>query len=157
MPIMTRGSLRRFPVIGSALAFLTGLFLAGVLDIPGFSEAQQQDSRYAAEATKTPAPPATGVANLQSLSEAFASVAEAVKPSVVFIKSGKRNATNDDDQPQLQLPPGFEQFMPRGPQMQPEFQEAAGSGFIVSRNGYILTNAHVVEGSDEVSVRLLDR
>jgi serine protease Do len=157
MPIMTRGSLRRFPVIGSALAFLTGLFLAGVLDIPGFSEAQQQDSRYAAEATKTPAPPATGVANLQSLSEAFASVAEAVKPSVVFIKSGKRNATNDDDQPQLQLPPGFEQFMPRGPQMQPEFQEAAGSGFIVSRDGYILTNAHVVEGSDEVSVRLLDR
>src|SRR6185503_8152564 len=37
------------------------------------------------------------------------------------------------------------------------FQEAAGSGFIVSRDGYILTNAHVVDKSDEVTVRLLDR
>ena len=47
--------------------------------------------------------------------------------------------------------------MPRLPQMQPQFQEAAGSGFIVSRDGYILTNAHVVDESDEVTVRLLDR
>jgi serine protease Do len=155
--MIPRGSLRRFPVVGSALAFLAGLFLAGVLNIPGFTEAQQQDSRYAvAETTRTVTPPA-GAANLQSLSEAFASVAEAVKPSVVFIKSGKHNDTSDDDQPQFQLPPGFEQFMPRLPQMQPEFQEAAGSGFIVSRDGYILTNAHVVDESDEVTVRLLDR
>ena len=152
-----RGSLRRFPIVGSALAFLAGLVLAGVLNIPGFSEAQQQDSRYAvAETTKTVTPPAAA-ANLQSLSEAFASVAEAVKPSVVFIKSGKQSDTSDDDQPQFQLPPGFEQFMPRLPQMQPQFQEAAGSGFIVSRDGYILTNAHVVDESDEVTVRLLDR
>ena len=41
--------------------------------------------------------------------------------------------------------------------MQPQFQEAAGSGFIVSRDGYILTNDHVVDNSDQVTVRLLDR
>ena len=75
--MLRRGSLRRFPVVGSALAFLAGLFLAGVLNIPGFTEAQQQDSRYAvAETTRAATPPA-GVANLQSLSETFASVAEA--------------------------------------------------------------------------------
>jgi serine protease Do len=155
MLMTPRSSLRRFPITGSVLAFLTGVGLAGVLNIPGLSQAQQQDSRIAAE-TAAVRPPTEAVAELQNLSEAFASVAEAVKPSVVFIKSGRRNEQSDRMQPRFQLPPGFEEFMPRMPQM-PEFQEASGSGFIVSRDGYILTNDHVVSGSDEVTVRLLDR
>jgi serine protease Do len=150
---MPEASLRRFPLVGVILAFLVGLLLAGTLDLPGASSAQQGD-RYAAD---TPAAPA-GMAELQNLSEAFASVAEAVKPSVVFIKSGKRGARDERRVPHPQLPPGFEEFFPQLPQMRPpEFQEAAGSGFIVSRDGYILTNDPVVDGSDVVTVRLLDR
>jgi serine protease Do len=153
---MSYSSLRRFPFLGVTLAFLVGLLMAGMLHLPGLTEAQQQEGRLAAAPA---APPAAGVANLQNLSDAFASVAEAIKPSVVFIKSGKRNEADEEQrQPQFRLPPGFEEFMPRFPQMQPpEFQEAAGSGFIVSRDGYILTNDHVVNGSDQVTVRLLDR
>ncbi len=65
---------------------------------------------------------------------------------------------DEQSAPRFRMPPGFEQFFPRLPQMQsPEFQESAGSGFVVSSDGYILTNDHVVDGSDNVTVRLLDR
>src|SRR5688572_23804774 len=102
MLMMPRGSLRRFPLYGSILAFLTGIGLAGVLNLPGLSEAQQQDSRLAAEHTALP--PSEAVADLQNLSEAFAAVAEAVKPSVVYIKSGRRNE-EAERMPRFQLPP----------------------------------------------------
>ncbi len=150
---MSGGWSRRLWAGGVGVAFLAGAALAGSVSMPRAS-AQQQETRYAVDH----APPASaGAAGLQSLSEAFASVAETVKPSVVYIKSGKNGGDadqSDDDQPQL--PPGFEQFFPRF-RMQPQFEEAAGSGFIVSRDGYILTNDHVVDGSDQVTVRLLDR
>ncbi|MGH7512926.1 MAG: trypsin-like peptidase domain-containing protein, partial [Gemmatimonadales bacterium] len=133
------------------LAFLAGLLVAGVLHLPNFSSAQQPSAPAVAASKPAPA----GVAALSDLSEAFASVAEHVKPSVVFIKSGHTERRQQG--PQLQVPPGFEQFFPRLPQQGPDFQESAGSGFIVSKDGYILTNDHVVEGSDQVTVRLLDR
>ncbi|HEV8456526.1 MAG TPA: trypsin-like peptidase domain-containing protein, partial [Gemmatimonadales bacterium] len=59
----------------------------------------------------------------------------------------------------MELPPGLEPFFRGLPPMQqePRFQEGSGSGFVVSKDGYILTNNHVVDGSDQVVVRLLDR
>jgi serine protease Do len=59
----------------------------------------------------------------------------------------------------MQVPPEFEQFFRNFPPMQqePRFQEGSGSGFVVSKDGYVLTNNHVVDGSDQVTVRLLDR
>jgi serine protease Do len=49
----------------------------------------------------------------------------------------------------------FRRFMPDMPERGGP-REGLGSGFIISKDGYILTNAHVVAGSDEVNVRLAD-
>jgi serine protease Do len=155
---MTNGWLPRLRSGGVGLAFALGLVTAGFLHVPYATEAQQ-----AGASAVTGAPPQSrtlppAAASLQSLSEAFASVAEVVKPSVVYIKSGRRPQTARE-LPRMQLPPGFERFFRDFPpfQQEPRFQEGSGSGFIVSRDGYILTNNHVVDGSDQVTVRLLDR
>jgi serine protease Do len=54
----------------------------------------------------------------------------------------------------------FRRFIPRqqppGPGNRPEAR-SLGSGFIISADGYILTNAHVVEGADEINVRFTDK
>ena len=159
-PIMQAGWLRRLKSSGVALAFAVGLLTAGLLQLPYQSSAQQQATPAVPTAARS-LPLASS--SLVDLSEAFASVAEHVKPSVVYIKSGRKPETARRDGPQarprMQVPPGFEEFFRNFPPMQqePRFQEGSGSGFIVSADGYILTNNHVVDGSDQVTVRLLDR
>src|SRR5918998_1756757 len=149
---MTHGWLRRLRSSGVGLAFAFGLLTAGFFHLPYQSSAQQPGT----SAVSTNAVPAGAVA-LQTLSESFASVAEHVKPSVVYIKSGRKGQTARN-QPRMEVPPGFERFFRNFPPMQePQFQESSGSGFIVSKDGYILTNNHVVDESNQVTVRLLDR
>src|ERR671934_2933787 len=131
-----------------ALAFALGLLFAGLLDLPNRTSAQQQGHAAIAQVTPPSIPEAR---SLQNLSEAFAAVAEHVKPSVVYIRSQRTEAAT-----RQRVPPGMERFFPRFRQ-QPEIEQGSGSGFVVSADGYILTNNHVVEGAEQVTVRLLDR
>ncbi len=132
-----------------ALAFALGLLFAGLLDLPNRSAAQQQ-GRQAAAIASVPPPSIPAARPLQDLSEAFASVAEHVKPSVVYIRSQRQ-----EHAARGRVPPGMERLFPNF-KHPPDIEEGSGSGFIISADGYVLTNNHVVEGADQVTVRLLD-
>ncbi|MFI5356327.1 MAG: DegQ family serine endoprotease [Opitutales bacterium] len=90
-----------------------------------------------------------------ALRVSYAAMLKKVSPSVVYVFSTKKVRTNNQLAPFFN-DPMFRRFfgVPDPGQMQPQeqTQESLGSGIIVSANGYVLTNNHVVDGADEVKV-----
>ena len=105
----------------------------------------------------------TAPAGAQSLPD-FTRLAKAHGPSVVNISITQVNRLQsrhggvfpfDEDDPMFEF---FRRFMPHLPNLPREFRtRSLGSGFIISDDGYILTNAHVVDKADEIIVRLTDK
>ena len=141
-----------------APAFVLGLFVAGLLDFPRPGLAQVRNAHT--PIVKVDAPRIPGARPLVDLSDAYTAVAEAVRPSVVYIQSERPMTAEPQAQLFGQLPPGFViprgQQQRRGRQSDAQLEHGSGSGFIVSNDGYILTNNHVIEGSSKVTVRLLN-
>jgi len=110
---------------------------------------------------------AVGLAQAQSRGlPDFTDLAEKQGPAVVNISitqmvrghGGVMQFPFDENDPAFEL---FKRFFPRVPgggTMPREFEnKSLGSGFFISDDGFILTNAHVVDGADEVTVRLTDK
>ena len=100
----------------------------------------------------------------------FAPVVKSVLPDVVNISTSKITHTSETN-PDEQIPPFFQQFFgqqfgqqfegpnseKRAPRHHDQREESLGSGVMVSPDGYILTNNHVVDGATDVRVTLADK
>jgi serine protease Do len=135
--------------IGAAVftAFVCGLLFATGFDLTRFGFAQ--DGRGGKVASSQ-------VQSLAETGSAFEAIADHVTPSVVSIRTQiVRPVRSRSQRPGIE--DFFRNFDPQQQQRQQLPQEASGTGFIVSKDGFILTNNHVVADADRVTVTLLDK
>ena len=137
--------------------YLLLLFVLGACS-EGSNAQLDQDEREGSQTAADTAPATVDTRALPDFRPLVREYGDSVVNVEVLQRRDRRSIQGTPEDPLYEFfrrfgipPPGFEQ---RG---EPPPARGAGSGFIVSEDGYILTNAHVVSGADQVTVRLTDR
>ncbi len=128
-------SLRRSLLL---LAAASAASLGGLFAVAPTAHADTPPTETAARAAQAPALPLPS----------FAPLAESVKGAVVNVEVTSRSRSSGNEM--------FEQFFGGGLQQRPQVRQGAGSGFIIDKRGYILTNNHVVENAVAIRVKFDD-
>lgn len=139
-------------MLAAGLIFASGIIVATIWDVPEDVSAVSTVLKKEARLSVSPSYPS------------FADVVKKEKPSVVNISTTriiKGSSFGGHSQPPLDPFRDFfgdefiERFFGQAPKKEYKTQNL-GSGFIISKDGYILTNNHVIENADEIIVRLSD-
>jgi serine protease Do len=98
----------------------------------------------------------TTLVNSKDTPKSFADLAEKLMPSVVNISTTQTVVTKSNPFPGFEFPPGspFEDMFKEFGTPQERKASALGSGFIIDEKGIVITNNHVIQGADDILVRV---